>query len=167
MSWARIDWQSLSLQGLLWIQGSFYGYHTKVKKLSLLYYLSIVGGRIVGFILFLGTLELCEITLFKIWIWFTDSTPYEITDMLWEPLISKMQTASSRNWSLLSKSIFYDDNHHDMCTAIITKVREPSLAYLLGACRGREIHVFPKSIKHLITWFGCEGTTHVASLGHR
>ena len=55
--------------------------HTKVKEGSLLYYLPIVGGGIVGCILFPRISALCE-----------------------------MQTALSKIWTLVTLSIFYNNN---------------------------------------------------------
>ena len=54
----------------------------RLKKTSLLYYLPIAGGRIIGFIPFPRVLVLCE-----------------------------MQSVSSRIWTRLAVSISYDDNH--------------------------------------------------------
>ena len=55
---------------------------TKAEEHSLPYYLSIAGGRIIGFIPFPRVLVLCE-----------------------------MQSVSSRIWTCIAVSISYDDNH--------------------------------------------------------
>ena len=59
------------------------GFHTKVKVPSLPYYLPLTGGRIVGFIPSPWILVRCEI-----------------------------QTDSSRIWTQVTVSIFYDGNHY-------------------------------------------------------
>ena len=56
---------------------------TKAEEISLPYYLSRAGGRIVGFIHFLRVLVLCE-----------------------------MQSVASRIWTRVAVSICYDDNHY-------------------------------------------------------
>ena len=61
---------------------------TKVEELSLPYYLSIAGGRIIGFIPFPRVLVLCE-----------------------------MQSVLSRIWTLVAVSISYDDNHYTTGTS--------------------------------------------------
>ena len=58
MSWARIAWGCLSFSKLV-LNSDFsfkIGYHTKVKELSLSYYLPVTGERIVEFIPFPGIL---------------------------------------------------------------------------------------------------------------
>ena len=57
---ARVDTKSIFKQ--FWIQFfvSQTGYHTKVKELSLPYYLTIGGERIVGLMPFPRVLALCE-----------------------------------------------------------------------------------------------------------
>ena len=57
--------------------------HTKAEEPSLSYYLTIAGGRIIGFIPFPMVLVLCE-----------------------------MQSVSSRIWTRVTVSISYDDNHY-------------------------------------------------------
>ena len=58
------------------------------SKTSLSYYLPIAGGRIIGFIPFPRVLVLCE-----------------------------MQSFSSRIWTRVAVSIFYDDNHYTTGTS--------------------------------------------------
>ena len=58
---------------------------TKAEEPSFPYYLPIAGGRIIGFILFPRVLVLCE-----------------------------MQSVSSRIWTRVAESIFYNDNHCTM-----------------------------------------------------
>ena len=58
-------------------------YPTKAEEPSLLYYLLIAGGRIIGFIPFPRVLVLCE-----------------------------MQSVSSRFWIRVAMSIPYEDNHY-------------------------------------------------------
>ena len=58
---------------------------TKAEEPSLLYYLPIAGGRIIGFIPILRVLVLCE-----------------------------MQSVSSSIWTRVAVSISYDDNHYTM-----------------------------------------------------
>ena len=66
---------------------------TKAEEPSLPYYLSIAGGRLIGFIPFPRVLVLCE-----------------------------MQSISSRIWTRVVVSISYDDNHYttDTSTKAIT-----------------------------------------------
>ena len=60
----------LSLTGLnSELSFSSTGCQTKAKELSLLYYLPIAGGRIIGFIPFPRVLALCEMHLVSSWIW--------------------------------------------------------------------------------------------------
>ena len=61
---------------------------TKAEEPSLLYYLPIVGRRIIGFIPFPRVLVLCE-----------------------------MQSVSSRIWTRVTVSISYDDNHYTTDTS--------------------------------------------------
>ena len=63
----------------------------KEEEPSLLYYLPIAGGRIIGFIPFPRVLVLCE-----------------------------MQSASSRIWTRVAVSISYDDNHYTSGTSYWT-----------------------------------------------
>ena len=63
---------------------------TEAEEPSLPYYLLVAGGRIVGFILFLRALVLCE-----------------------------MQLASSRIWTRVVVSVSYDDNHYTTGTSAI------------------------------------------------
>ena len=63
---------------------------TKAEEPSLSYYLPIAGGRIIGFIPFPRVLVLCE-----------------------------MQSVSSRFWTRVAVSIFYDDNHYTMGTSLV------------------------------------------------
>ena len=60
----------------------------KVEEPSLPYYLPVAGGRIIGFIPFPKVLVLCE-----------------------------MQSVSSRIWTHVTVSIFYDDNHYSTGTS--------------------------------------------------
>ena len=60
----------------------------KAEETSLLYYLPIAGGRIIGFIPFPRVLVLCE-----------------------------MQSVSSRIWTRVAVSISYDDNHYTTGTS--------------------------------------------------
>ena len=75
---------------------SLMGYHIKVEEHSLLCYLPIAGGRIVGFILFPRALALCE-----------------------------MQTVLSRIWTHISEFIFYYGNRYttNSCKIVIVKNR--------------------------------------------
>ena len=59
------------------------GCHSKIKELSLPYYLPIAGGRIIGFIPFPRVLVQCE-----------------------------MQSVTSRIWIRVAVSIAYNDNHY-------------------------------------------------------
>ena len=63
---------------------------TKVEEPSLPYYLSIAGGRIIGFLPFPRVLVLCE-----------------------------MQSVSSRIWTHVTVSISYDDNHYTTGTSLM------------------------------------------------
>ena len=63
---------------------------TKAEESSMPYYLPIAGGRIIGFIPFTRVLVLCA-----------------------------MQSVSSRIWTRVAVSIFYDDNHYTTGTSII------------------------------------------------
>ena len=66
---------------------------TKAKEPSLLYYLLIAGGRIIGFIPFQQVLVLCE-----------------------------MQSVLSRIWTRVAVSISYDDNKYTMGTSTSVEV---------------------------------------------
>ena len=63
---------------------------TKAEEPSPPYYLPIAGGRIIGFIPFLGVLVLCE-----------------------------MQSVSARIWTRVTVSISYNDNHYTTGTSSI------------------------------------------------
>ena len=64
---------------------------TKAEERSLPYYLPIAGGRIIGFIPFPRVLVLCE-----------------------------MQSVSSRIWTRVAVSIFYDDNHYTIIEVTVS-----------------------------------------------
>ena len=68
-------------------------YLTKAEEPSLLYYLHIAGGRIIGFIPFPKVLVLCE-----------------------------MQSVSSRIWTRVAVSISYDDSHYTTGTSKILSI---------------------------------------------
>ena len=101
---------------------------TKAEEPSLLYYLPIAGGRIIGFIPFPRVLVLCE-----------------------------MQSVSSRIWTRVAVFISYDDNNYTTGTTItglnsessfsytscLTKAEEPSLLYYLPIAGGRIIGFIP------------------------
>ena len=72
---------------------------TKAEEPSLPYYLPIAGGRIIGFIPFPRVLEICD-----------------------------MQSFSSRIWTRIAVSIFYDDNHDTTGTSIPLSIY---LSYIL------------------------------------
>ena len=73
-------------------QGQFLNGVFLLLDYSLPFYLSIAGGRIIGFIPFPRVLVLCE-----------------------------MQSASSRFWTRVAVSISYDYNHYTMCTSDAVK----------------------------------------------
>ena len=64
---------------------------TKAEEPSLPYYFPIAGGRIIGFIPFPRVLVLCE-----------------------------MQSVSSRIWTRVAVSIFYDDNYNTTGTSFLS-----------------------------------------------
>ena len=72
----------------VWIQSFPFPSLTKAEEPSLPYYLPIARGRIIGFIPFPRVLVLCEI-----------------------------QSVSSRIWTRVTVSIFYDDNHYTTGTS--------------------------------------------------
>ena len=92
--WAGCDTRSIFKEFLTGLNSefsfSYTGCHTKVKELSLPYYLSIAGGRIIRLIPFLSVLLLCE-----------------------------MQTALSRIWTQVAVSISIDDNDYTADTLLI------------------------------------------------
>ncbi len=69
---------------------SYTSFLTKAEEPSLSYYLSIVGGRIIGFIPFPRVLVLCE-----------------------------MQSVRSRIWTRVAVSISCDDNHYNTGTSCL------------------------------------------------
>ena len=87
------------LSGRIWHKVSFYAEFNRfefrlvasprAEEPSLLYYLPIAGGRIIGFIPFPKVLVLCE-----------------------------MQSVSSRIWTRVAVYISYDDNHYTTGTSI-------------------------------------------------
>ena len=68
---------------------------TKAKE-TLPYYLPIAGGRTIGFIPFPRILVLCE-----------------------------MQSVSTRIWTGVSVSIFYDDNHYTTGVILLNSIKSP------------------------------------------
>ena len=89
---AGYDTRSIFKRGLTGLNSEFSfsqtSCFTKAEEPSLPYYLSIAGGRIIGFIPFPRVLVLCE-----------------------------MQSVSSRIWTRVAVSISYDDNHYTTSTS--------------------------------------------------
>ena len=88
-------------------------YHTKVKELSLAYYLFIAWGRIVGYIPFWRVLALC-----------------------------KIQTASFRIWTQVAMFISDDDNHYITSTPIKYILFQLKLIYILFKKINNRSHFF-------------------------
>ena len=107
---------------------------TKAEEPSMFYYLPIAGGRIIWFIPFPKVLLLCE-----------------------------MQSVSSRIWTRVAVSIFYDDNHYPTGTSLynplnnILMVLESLIDQLILMTRQTIRGYFmSESLEELCTiWFMC------------
>ena len=90
-AWVEWETKAICKQSLTGLNSEFAfsltGCQTKVKEPSLPYYLSIAGGRVIGFIPFPKVLVLCE-----------------------------MQTASTKIWTLAAMSISHNGNHYTLGT---------------------------------------------------
>ena len=95
-AWAGYGTRSIFKRSLTGLNSEFsFSYTsclTKAEEPSLPYYLPIAGGRMIGFIPFPRVLVLCE-----------------------------MQSVTSRIWTRVAVSIFYDDNHHTTGTLSIIR----------------------------------------------
>ena len=95
---------------------SWTGCHTKIKEPSLLYYLLIVEGRIVGFIPFPRVLTLCEMQIASFSIWtgvgndedncYTMSTSWPLPPKSWSVCVTRRKKREYINTMTFNSSIF-------------------------------------------------------------
>ena len=121
----KINFFKWSLTG--WKSQLFFSYttcYTKGKDPSLPYFLHINQRRIVGFIPFPKELALYE-----------------------------LQTASSRIWTRVVMSIFYDNNHYamGMCVYIYIYIYIYTQAFILMSLEKAQIYLFSRCL-----WVNCK-----------